>query len=70
MPRQKKSDEHPQPSGCGRMSLSSFLEHQDVTGRHSSTSMERRIRTPTAARPQYDVFVIVRRPPRRDQTAE
>ncbi|GFT81250.1 hypothetical protein TNCV_1999081 [Trichonephila clavipes] len=66
----ENSDEHLPPSGCGRMSLSSFHVHQELTGRNSSTSTEKRIRTPTAARPRYDVVVIVPRAPRRDQTVE
>ncbi|GFU81214.1 hypothetical protein TNCV_3423801 [Trichonephila clavipes] len=41
VPRRKKSDEHPPPSGCGRMSLSSFRVHQDATGQQSSASTEK-----------------------------
>ncbi|GFU87761.1 hypothetical protein TNCV_1891981 [Trichonephila clavipes] len=39
--RRKKSDEHPPPRGCGRMSLSSFRVHQDATGQQSSVSTEK-----------------------------
>ncbi|GFU81193.1 hypothetical protein TNCV_3423591 [Trichonephila clavipes] len=42
VPRRKKGDEHPPPSGCGRMSLSSFRVHQDATGQQSSASTEKR----------------------------
>ncbi|GFU81268.1 hypothetical protein TNCV_2162971 [Trichonephila clavipes] len=42
VPRRKKGDEHPPPSGCGRMSLSSFRVHQDTTGQQSSASTEKR----------------------------
>ncbi|GFU81253.1 hypothetical protein TNCV_2162821 [Trichonephila clavipes] len=41
VPRRKKGDEHPPPSGCGRMSLSSFRVHQDATGQQSSASTEK-----------------------------
>ncbi|GFU81247.1 hypothetical protein TNCV_2162761 [Trichonephila clavipes] len=41
VPRRKKGDEHPPPSGCGRMSLSSFRVHQDTTGQQSSASTEK-----------------------------
>ncbi|GFU81324.1 hypothetical protein TNCV_2439961 [Trichonephila clavipes] len=39
--RRKKGDEHPPPSGLGRMSLSSFRVHQDATGQQSSASTEK-----------------------------
>ncbi|GFT81210.1 hypothetical protein TNCV_1998811 [Trichonephila clavipes] len=35
MLRRKKGDEHPPPSGCRRISLSSFRVHQDATGQQS-----------------------------------
>ncbi|GFV02139.1 hypothetical protein TNCV_1573511 [Trichonephila clavipes] len=41
VPRRKKGDEHPPPSVCGRMSLSSFRVHQDATGQQSSASTEK-----------------------------
>ncbi|GFU81202.1 hypothetical protein TNCV_3423681 [Trichonephila clavipes] len=41
VPRRKNGDEHPPPSGCGRMSLSSFRVHQDATGQQSSASTEK-----------------------------
>ncbi|GFY03148.1 hypothetical protein TNCV_4587491 [Trichonephila clavipes] len=37
----EKSDDDPPPSGCGRMSLSSFRVHQDATGLQSSASTEK-----------------------------
>ncbi|GFV02143.1 hypothetical protein TNCV_1573551 [Trichonephila clavipes] len=37
----EKRDEHPPPSGRGRMSLSSFRVHQDATGQQSSASTEK-----------------------------
>ncbi|GFT81238.1 hypothetical protein TNCV_1999021 [Trichonephila clavipes] len=70
MLRRKKGEEHPPVRGRIRISMLSFRVHQDVTGRHSSTSTEKRIRTPTAARPRYNVVVIVPRAPRLDQTVE
>ncbi|GFU81312.1 hypothetical protein TNCV_2439841 [Trichonephila clavipes] len=42
VPRRKKSDEHPPPSGCGRMSLSSFRVQKDATGQQSSASAEKK----------------------------
>ncbi|GFT81249.1 hypothetical protein TNCV_1999071 [Trichonephila clavipes] len=39
VPRRKKSDEHLPPSGCGRMSLSSFRLQQNVTAQHSAMSV-------------------------------
>ncbi|GFT81226.1 hypothetical protein TNCV_1998921 [Trichonephila clavipes] len=41
VPRRKKGDEHPPPSGCRRMSLSSFRVHQDATGHQSNASTEK-----------------------------
>ncbi|GFT81228.1 hypothetical protein TNCV_1998941 [Trichonephila clavipes] len=41
MLRRKKCDEHPPPSGCRRMSLSSFRVHQDATGQQSSAPTEK-----------------------------
>ncbi|GFV02151.1 hypothetical protein TNCV_1573631 [Trichonephila clavipes] len=49
VPRRKKGDEHPPPSVCGRMSLSSFSLHHDVTGQQGSVSTKKRIRKPTVA---------------------
>ncbi|GFT81251.1 hypothetical protein TNCV_1999091 [Trichonephila clavipes] len=51
------------------MSLSSSGVHQDATRQQSSASTKKR-RTLTAARPRYDVVVIIPRAPRRDQKVE
>ncbi|GFT81221.1 hypothetical protein TNCV_1998871 [Trichonephila clavipes] len=40
--RRKKGDEHPPPSSCGRMSLSSFRVHKDADGHQSNASTEKR----------------------------
>ncbi|GFV73788.1 hypothetical protein TNCV_4361821 [Trichonephila clavipes] len=36
-----KSDEHSPPSGCGRMSLSSFRVHEDTTGKQRCATTEK-----------------------------
>ncbi|GFU81330.1 hypothetical protein TNCV_2440021 [Trichonephila clavipes] len=41
LPRRRKSDEHPPPTGCGRMSLSSFRVHPNATGKQSSATTEK-----------------------------
>ncbi|GFU81311.1 hypothetical protein TNCV_2439831 [Trichonephila clavipes] len=41
LPRRKKGDEHPPPRGCGRMSMSSFRVHQDLTGQNSASTKKR-----------------------------
>ncbi|GFU81286.1 hypothetical protein TNCV_2439581 [Trichonephila clavipes] len=41
VPQRRKSDEHPPPTGCGRMSLSSFRVHPNATGQQSSATTEK-----------------------------
>ncbi|GFU81348.1 transposable element Tcb1 transposase, partial [Trichonephila clavipes] len=46
VPRRKNGDEHPPPSGCGRMSLSSFRVHQDATGQKGSARQKKEYENP------------------------